>query len=102
MHDPKDLGAFEGRMDARISASVAASIRDPNQNYLTQMSALNGLIAGIKRDFRFSEAQQLDERAQHFQTFLSIISGGWGALGFSKALGAGAVSQVFIAVAQPL
>ncbi|MEU7888132.1 hypothetical protein AB0B54_21730 [Microbispora bryophytorum] len=101
LHDPKDLGAFEGRMDARISASVAASIRDPNQNYLTQMSALNGLIAGIKRDFRFSEAQQLDERAQHFQTFLSIISGGWGALGFSKALGAGAVSQVFIAVAQP-
>ncbi|MEU7913489.1 hypothetical protein [Microbispora bryophytorum] len=101
LHDPKDLGAFEGRMDARISASVAASIRDPNQNYLTQMSALNGRIATIKKDFKFNEAQQLDEKAQHFQTFLSIISGGWGALSFSKALGAGTVSQVFVAVAQP-
>lgn len=101
LHDPKDLGAFEGRMDARISASVAASIRDPNQNYLTQMSALNGLIATIKKDLKFNEAQQLDEKAQHFQTFLSVISGGWGALSFSKALGAGTVSQVFVAVAQP-
>ncbi|WP_169951608.1 hypothetical protein [Microbispora sp. H11081] len=101
LHDPKDLGAFEGRMDARISASVAASVRDPNQDYLAQMSALNGLTARIKKDFNFDEAQRLDEKAQRFQTFLSIISGGWGALSFSKALGAGTASQVFVAVAQP-
>ncbi|GIH69039.1 hypothetical protein [Sphaerimonospora thailandensis] len=102
LHDPKDLGIFQGKMNARISASVAASIRDPLSNYLADMSSLNGLLARIEKDFAYDNAQKADQKAQRFQTFLSIISGGYGALSFSNPLAKGTISQVFVAVAQPM
>ncbi|WP_055477922.1 hypothetical protein [Sphaerimonospora mesophila] len=101
LHDPKDLGSFQGKMEARISASVAASIRNPGQNYLRQMGGLNGMIATVEKDLNFEGAQLRDQKAQRLKTLLSIVSGGYGALSFSDAFGKGTTSQVFVAMAQP-
>ncbi|GIH72679.1 hypothetical protein [Sphaerimonospora thailandensis] len=101
LHDPKDLGSFQGNMEARISASVAASIRNPDKDYLRQLSSLNGAIAKIEKDLKFDSAQLRDQQTQRIKTFLSVISGGYGALSFSNAFGKGTISQVFVAMAQP-
>ncbi|MEZ0071470.1 hypothetical protein [Planotetraspora sp. GP83] len=102
LQDPKEFGAFQGTMDGRISIAVAATIKDPSdENYLVEMGSLYGLIERLKGQRHFAAEQLADEEAARRQTALSIITGGFGALSFNKALGIGTVSQVIVALATP-
>ncbi len=102
LHDPKDFGRFKGALDARISAGVTATIKDSKQNYLVETASLYGLLASVHKDLAFEEGMERDEKAQRAQTALSLILGGFGALGFANPLGPGTSAQVFLATTQPL
>ncbi|MCT9931958.1 hypothetical protein N5079_17285 [Planotetraspora sp. A-T 1434] len=102
LQDPEEFGAFKGMMDGRISIAVAATIKDPSdENYLVEMGSLYGLIERLKGQRHFATEQLADEDAARRQTALSIVTGGFGALSFNKALGIGTISQIIVALATP-
>ncbi|MEV4456913.1 hypothetical protein [Microbispora sp. NPDC049633] len=102
LQEPKEFGAYKGKMDGRISVAVAATIRDPSdQNYLREMGGLYGMIQRIQGDHHFAEEQLKDEQATRTQTAISVISGGFGALSFSNPLGPGTITQILVALAAP-
>ncbi|MFI6511660.1 hypothetical protein ACIBCT_28995 [Streptosporangium sp. NPDC050855] len=102
LHDEKDLGKLLGSMDARLSGATKATVLDPSdQNYLSEMAALYGFVSKIEADRNFTEAEKKDAQNKRDATFLSMISGGFGALNFTKAVGPTTSAQVFTSLAQP-
>ncbi|WP_432929102.1 hypothetical protein ACQPZZ_04180 [Microbispora sp. CA-135349] len=102
LQEPKEFGAYKGKMDGRISVAVAATIKDPSdQNYLREMGGLYGMIQRIQGDHHFAEEQLKDDQATRTQTAISIVSGGFGALSFSNAFGPGTITQILVALAAP-
>jgi hypothetical protein len=101
LHDPRDLGIFQGKMDARVSASVTASIKDSGTNYLSEMGQMYGMLARIQGDLSFDKEQTKDLKAERLQTAMSMMAGGFGALSFSNPLGTATAAQVFVSFASP-
>ncbi|WP_424528721.1 hypothetical protein ACOZ38_03225 [Sphaerisporangium viridialbum] len=100
LREPKEYGAFKGIMDARVAAAVTANILDPSdQNYLSEMGRLYGLVQQLEGDRNFINAQHDDDTATRNQTALSMLVSGFGALSFANPWGPATIAQFLTGVA---
>ncbi|TYB45910.1 hypothetical protein, partial [Microbispora tritici] len=94
LHGSKEYLAFKALMDTRVSAAVAATVKDPSDaDYLSEMAGLFGLVERTQADQNFAEHDRQDEEAERGQLLLAMFTGGFGALSFEKTWGPGVMTQ---------
>ncbi|KAB8180530.1 hypothetical protein [Microbispora catharanthi] len=99
----KEYVAFKALMDTRVSAAVAATVKDPSDaDYLSEMAGLYGLVERTQADQNFAEHNQQDEQAERNQMLLAMFTGGFGALSFEKTWGPGVMAQFLTGAGAPI
>ncbi|TLP66086.1 hypothetical protein [Microbispora triticiradicis] len=103
LHGSKEYLAFKALMDTRVSAAVAATVKDPSDaDYLSEMAGLFGLVERTQADQNFAEHDRQDEEAERGQLLLAMFTGGFGALSFEKTWGPGVMTQFLTGVGGPV
>ncbi|MEU8192931.1 hypothetical protein AB0C10_04025 [Microbispora amethystogenes] len=99
----KEYVAFKTLMDTRVSAAVAATVKDPSDaDYLSEMAGLFGLVERTQADQNFAEHNRQDEEAERSQMLLAMFTGGFGALSFEKTWGPGVMAQFLTGAGAPM
>ncbi|WP_182898264.1 hypothetical protein [Microbispora sp. H10830] len=99
----KEYVAFKALMDTRVSAAVAATVKDPSDaDYLSEMAGLYGLVERTQADQNFAEHNRQDEQAERNQMLLAMFTGGFGALSFEKTWGPGVMAQFLTGAGAPI
>ncbi len=99
----KEYVAFKALMDTRVSAAVAATVKDPSDaDYLSEMAGLYGLVERTQADQNFAEHNRRDEQAERNQMLLAMFTGGFGALSFEKTWGPGVMAQFLTGAGAPI
>ncbi|GGO17334.1 hypothetical protein GCM10010116_35030 [Microbispora rosea subsp. aerata] len=99
----KEYATFKALMDTRVSAAVAATVKDPSDaDYLSEMAGLYGLVERTQADQNFAEHSRQDEQAERNQMLLAMFTGGFGALNFEKTWGPGVMAQFLTGAGAPI
>ncbi|MEV4321194.1 hypothetical protein AB0J37_03085 [Microbispora rosea] len=102
LHGSKEYVTFKALMDTRVSAAVAATVKDPSDaDYLSEMAGLYGLVERTQADQNFAEHNRQDEQAERTQMLLAMFTGGFGALSFEKTWGPGVMAQFLTGAGAP-
>ena len=72
LHDPKDAGAYQGRLDAKITGAVESTVKT-NNSWLRAMGSLEGMVQRVEGENSFDGAEKAAAQKAKEQAFASAM-----------------------------
>ena len=72
LHDPKDAGAYQGRLDAKITGAVESTVKT-NNSWLRAMGSLQGMVQRVEGENSFGGAEKAAAQKAKEQAFAAAM-----------------------------